>query len=84
MNPRAIKVEAFDDHTLIASFENGEIKKFNALNLLIYPVYAELKEISFFKKAKVENGIIVWNSTIDLDPDLLYLESVPIEAEVSR
>lgn len=82
MNPRAVKVEALDDYTLIASFDNGETKKFNATHILRYPVYSELNEISFFKKATVNNGIVVWNSSIDLDPDLLYLESVSVENKV--
>ena len=78
MNPRAIKIEAFDDHTLIALFDNGETKKFNFTHLLSYPIYSDLKEISFFKKANVKDGIVRWDSTIDLDPDLLYLESTQV------
>lgn len=84
MNPRAIKVEAFDDYSLVVNFVGGETRKFNVTRLLDYPVYTALKEISFFKKAIVKDGIVVWDLSIDLDPDLLYLESMPVETQVSR
>lgn len=67
MNPKALKVVAFDNHTLLVTFNNGEEKKFNATSILSYPVYEQLKDISFFKKATVRDGIVVWDSNISRD-----------------
>ena len=75
MNPRVIKVEYKSKHKLILTFENEEVKEFDFSNYLKYPIYFELEDESFCKKAKVFNGTVVWNNDTDFDPDRLYLES---------
>lgn len=76
MNPRAKNISYKSPYNLIVTFTNGEVKKFDLQPFLDYPIYQELKNESLCSKATVENGTVVWNDEIDIDPDRLYLESV--------
>lgn len=75
MPPRAKNILYKSPYNFIVTFTNGEVKKFDIRPYLNYPVYAELKNESFCSKATVQNGTVVWNNEIDIDPDRLYLES---------
>ena len=75
MNPRAKNISYKSPYNFIVTFTNGEVKKFDVKPYLNYPVYEELKNESFCSKATVQNGTVVWNDEIDIDPDRLYLES---------
>lgn len=76
MNPRAKNILYKSPYNLIVTFTNGEVKIFDLQPYLNYPVYEELKNESYCSKATVENGTVVWNDEIDIDPDRLYLESI--------
>lgn len=54
---------------------NGEVKKIDLLPYLDYPIYTDLKNESYCSKATVQNGTVIWSEKIDIDPDILYLES---------
>lgn len=75
MNPRAKNILYKSPYNLIVTFTNGEVKKFDLQPYLNYPVYKELKDESYCSKAIVQNGTVVWDNEIDIDPDRLYLES---------
>jgi Protein of unknown function (DUF2442) len=45
---------------------------------LAYPVFERLREPSFFALVQPDHGTVSWPGGIDLDPDSVYLESVPI------
>ena len=75
MNPRAKNILFKSPYNLIVTFTNGEVKKFDLQPYLDYPIYKNLKNESYCSRAIVENGTVVWNDEIDIDPDRLYLES---------
>ena len=75
MNPRVLTVEYKDDYKLLLTFTNKEVKLFDLLAYLNYPVYEPLKDEAFCKKVKAIDGIIQWNDYIDFSPDTVYLES---------
>lgn len=77
-NPRVKKVEANDNYELLLTFNNGEVKKFNARKLFEYPMYEPLKNIGFFKLVKADNMCVYWNDEIDICPDTLYEQSIPV------
>jgi hypothetical protein len=79
MNPRAKNILYKSPYNLIVTFTNGEVKKFDLQPYLDYPVYKELKNESYCRKAIVENGTVVWNDEVDIDPDRLYLESKSLQ-----
>jgi hypothetical protein len=78
MNPRAKNILYESPYNFIITFTNGEVRKFDVQPYLIYPVYLQLKNESFCSKAVVNNGTLLWNEEIDIDPDRLYLESVHV------
>lgn len=65
---------------MLVTFSNGEKRIFDANYLIEYPAYKKLEDFNVFKKAYIENGIIVWeNGTIDIAPDTVYQNSYEYE-----
>jgi hypothetical protein len=75
MNPRSKKVQYKSPYKLIIVFDNNEEKEFNLSPYLQYPVYERLKDEAYCMKARIQNGIVIWDNETDMDPDTLYLES---------
>jgi hypothetical protein len=78
MNPRATLVEYISPYQLDVTFQSGETKRFDLRPYLKYPIYQDLVNESLCSRATIQQGVVVWNDDIDLDPDTLYLESVPV------
>ncbi|TZF84490.1 DUF2442 domain-containing protein [Pedobacter sp. BS3] len=78
MNPRVSFVKYKPHHKLIVTFNNNEIKEFDLCKYLDYPVYEPLKDEAFCSKVTVKNGIVQWDDVIDIDPDIVYIESTPV------
>lgn len=76
--PRPMSVAANGDYTLKVTFNNGEIRLFNATPYLAYPAFEALKAISLFMQARVAHNTVVWNEEVDMAPENLYLESTPV------
>lgn len=72
------EVQPQSDYTLLITFANGARKIYNARPLLDKSMYAQLKNVAFFLKAKVDCGTVVWNNDIDIAPEHLYECSQPI------
>lgn len=62
-------VVACTDHI---TFTGGVRKRYDATPLLTIPIYAPLRDMSFFQCAKAECGTVVWNDDIDIAPEHLY------------
>ena len=75
MNPRVRDVAARDDFTLHLTFTNGEVGVFDCKYLLHFGVFQELKDINYFKQARVEGGTVSWPNEQDICPDTLYEDS---------
>ncbi len=75
MNPSVISVEARDDFKLYIAFENGEKKIFDVTPFLDKGVFTELKNVNYFKQARVSFGSIEWPHEQDFSKDTLYLMS---------
>lgn len=76
MLPRVVAVEAEPDYSIIVTFNNGEIKKYDLKQLFDVPMYKTLPGI--YKAARVEYGTVVWPGDIDISPDTLYLRGVSL------
>ena len=76
MLPRVATAQAEADYQLLLTFTNGEQSRYDASPLLQYPVYASLKKV--FPQVQVRFGTTVWPGDIDISPDTLYLQSIPI------
>jgi hypothetical protein len=78
MNPRVTAVAALDHQHLHLQFNNGEQRCLDLRPYLAYAVFERLREPSFFALVQPDHGTVSWPGGIDLDPDTVYLESVPI------
>ena len=57
-------------------FTNGEVKIYDCNPLFQYKVYEPLKNIGLFQNVKVRDGVVCWNSSIDIAPEKLYHDSI--------
>ena len=78
LSPRVKEVVPTDNFELLLTFNTGERKKFDAKTLFQYPMYAPLMNIGFFKLVKFDSMCVYWNDEIDICPDSLYAQSVPV------
>ncbi len=62
MNPRAKSVEYKKGYCLLVVFTNGEEKFFDLKPYLSYPVYEKLKDEAYCSRAKIQDGIVVWDN----------------------
>ena len=72
MNPRVKTVRANDDYTLTLGFTNGEVRRFNMRPYLNHGIFSELRDLSYFKSARVVMGTVAWPHEQDVCPDTLY------------
>ena len=70
------KVFPLENYHLHLFFNTGDEKLFDVTPYLEQGVFRKLKQISFFKTARVANDTVIWgNGEIDFSPDTLYLKS---------
>jgi hypothetical protein len=80
VNPRVKAVVPRDDYKLEITFANGEVGIFDCAHLLSFGVFQELRDISYFKQVRAENGTVVWPHEQDICPDTLYEDSEELAA----
>jgi hypothetical protein len=66
--PRIKNVFASNQRTLIVTFDNGEVKKYDITRLLKNEMFSPLKNQAFFRNVKVDTGgyAVYWNDRIDI------------------
>jgi hypothetical protein len=68
-----------DDYKLLLTFENDEQRIFDMKPYLDFgPVFRGLKDPAMFNTAKVSFKTVAWKNNADIDPEILYPDSVPI------
>ena len=75
MNPRVTNVKPEQSFTLLITFNNGEVKRFDVKPYLEIGIFKELQNVSTFNSVKPFLGSIQWANGVDLCPDTLYLDS---------
>lgn len=75
MNPRVKSVVATEGYKLEITFSNDEVRLYDCTPLLNFGVFTELRDMSYFKQARVEGGTVVWPHEQDICPDTLYEDS---------
>jgi len=75
MNPRVTNVKPEQNFSLLLTFSNGEVKRFDVKPYLEIGLFKELQDLSVFNSVKPFLGSIQWSNGADLCPDTLYLES---------
>ena len=66
------------DYTLLLTFEDGRKGLYDATPLLKEEIFEPLNRLSFFLSARAEDGIVVWNDDLDIAPEYLYENCVPV------
>lgn len=78
MNPRPIAVESLQAFQLLVTFQNGEKQIFDMVPLLDLPLYEPLRNKNLFRQVETDGMCVYWNQKIDLCPDRVYTDSIPI------
>ena len=71
-------VKALDEYRLLLTFENEEKRIFDMRPFLEKGIFKELKDKNMFNTVKVSFDTIEWANEADMDPEMLYEDSVPI------
>ena len=76
---KVVAVKANEDFSLDLKFNDDSVRRFDARPYLDLGVFNELKDIGYFKQARIAYGTVQWPHEQDISPDTLYIESRPIE-----
>ena len=77
MNPRVVAVTPIEHPQLLLTLRSGERRRLDVTPYLAYTVFERLREPGFFALVQAGHGTVSWPGGIDLDPDSVYLDSVP-------
>jgi len=69
------KVKKFlhvENYKIIIEFDDGKLKIIDLKDEIWGPIFEPLKDLEYFKKAKVKGGTLVWPNEADFCPDVLY------------
>jgi len=69
-----------DNHIIQLTFSNGEIREFDLKPYLDFGIFRELRDVRVFNTVKVSFDTVVWENQADLDPEMLFLKSTPINS----
>lgn len=79
---RVIEVEPLDGYQLRVSFSDGVVRDVDCSFLLRGPLGEPLRDLEYFRQARVDGGArtVVWPNGLDPAPGLLYGKSSPASA----
>lgn len=73
-----VTVKPQPDFTLDLTFENGEMRRFDMRPLLTIKPWNRIASLNLFERARVDYGTVVWPGEIDIAPETLYDDSIPL------
>jgi hypothetical protein len=79
MRPKAIAVKPTEDYNLIVTFDNGEIKLYDAKPLIKGKWFGQLRDMELFNTIHIAGMSVEWEDGQDICPDDLYYSSVPFD-----
>jgi hypothetical protein len=76
---KVIAVIAHPNFSLDLKFSDGSVKRFDVKPYLDRGIFTELKDIDYFKQARVAFGTVQWPNEQDIAPETLYIDGVAID-----
>lgn len=73
-----ISVRVLPEFQLDLEFKNGERRKFDMRPLLLMKPWSRVATQVLFDRVRVDYGTVVWPGEIDIAPETLYEDSVPL------
>lgn len=83
MTPDVIDFEILPDYRIKVTLSNGEKGIFDVTPYLEKGIFTELKDYTYFKRARIEFGTIVWPNEQDFSPDTIEMKMEKIEHDES-
>lgn len=78
LSPDAVSVTPLENRVLRVRFSNGELRDFNVKPLLSRKCFRPLESDVLFQTAHVSYGVVTWANGVDIDPEWLYEDSIPV------
>lgn len=76
--PDAVGVTPLEPRVLRVRFSNGELRDFDVTPLMKRKCYQPLASDILFRAVRVAYGVVQWPNGLDIDPEWLYEDSVPV------
>lgn len=76
MYKSVVKVKPLSDYILLLIFDNNEVREFDVTPYLDLGIFSELRDLSVFNSVKISFDTVEWINGADLDPEVLYEESI--------
>lgn len=73
------EVKPIPNYHLILTFSNGEKRLFDMNPYLDKGIFQELRNVATFNTVRLSFDTIEWENEADLDPEVLYKDSVEIK-----
>lgn len=78
MHYDVVEVAALDGYRLALAFEDGRRGVFDMGRYLGTPLFAPLRSPALFRRAFVDEGTVAWPGDIDIAPERLWSDCVPL------